>query len=406
MPRTRLRSALAGRGFMLLPAAALGVHELRYRLAYGADAPQALAAQGHGYLDSLAPWLVLLLALALRRLPRPLRPRRRRSAALDARDAVVRRPLAALDGEPRRRLRRAGAARRASSPPGHPAGSPASSVTAAGGRSLSPRSPAPRSQRCCALQARPSMPSRGCRGHARPAVPPPRCAARPSSWSGRACAPLASAAAGRAPPPARTRASPSGAVAAPARGARPRHRWHRRARHEASSPPEGSRCQARPGRCRRRPRAPNRARRVRRARDPAAPAPRGARARPLGDDRARLRLRLDPSTRSLPGRPRPRARRRPLARGARRPRRRSRSSAASCGSRCSGSTRPAYGSMPARRPRPPTVSSPPIGPGWIRVEPRQHDRLARSPARPAACQHARARRAGSRSPSRSTGGRP
>ena len=60
-----VRSALAGRGFLLLPVAALAVHELRYRLAYGADADSALASQGHGYLDSLAPWLVLLLGLAL-----------------------------------------------------------------------------------------------------------------------------------------------------------------------------------------------------------------------------------------------------------------------------------------------------------------------------------------------------
>ena len=59
-----VRSALVGRGFLLLPVAALGVHELRYRLAYGSQADSALAAQGHGYLDSLAPWLVLLLGLA------------------------------------------------------------------------------------------------------------------------------------------------------------------------------------------------------------------------------------------------------------------------------------------------------------------------------------------------------
>ena len=60
-----LRTALAGRGFLLLPVAALVVHELRYRLAYGSQADSALAEQGHGYLDSLAPWLVLLMGLAL-----------------------------------------------------------------------------------------------------------------------------------------------------------------------------------------------------------------------------------------------------------------------------------------------------------------------------------------------------
>ncbi len=41
------------------------VHQLRYRLAYGSDASAQLAAQGHSYLDSFAPWLVLLLCLAL-----------------------------------------------------------------------------------------------------------------------------------------------------------------------------------------------------------------------------------------------------------------------------------------------------------------------------------------------------
>ena len=40
------------------------MHELRYRIAYGSDASAQLAAQGHSYLDSFAPWLVLLLCLA------------------------------------------------------------------------------------------------------------------------------------------------------------------------------------------------------------------------------------------------------------------------------------------------------------------------------------------------------
>ena len=48
-----------------MPAAALLVHQLRYELAFGADAPWALAAQGHAYLSSLTPWFVLLAALAL-----------------------------------------------------------------------------------------------------------------------------------------------------------------------------------------------------------------------------------------------------------------------------------------------------------------------------------------------------
>jgi hypothetical protein len=61
----RLRSVVAGRGFLLLPAAALAVHELRYALGYGSGAGQALEAQGHSYVSSFAPWLVALLALAV-----------------------------------------------------------------------------------------------------------------------------------------------------------------------------------------------------------------------------------------------------------------------------------------------------------------------------------------------------
>jgi hypothetical protein len=56
---------LAGRGVLLLPAAALVVHELRYRLAHGDDAGAVLSSEGHGYLTSLAPWTALLVAVAL-----------------------------------------------------------------------------------------------------------------------------------------------------------------------------------------------------------------------------------------------------------------------------------------------------------------------------------------------------
>ena len=63
MTHPRLRSIVRGRGLLLLPAAALVVHQLRYSLAYGSNAGSMLAAQGHSYLNSLAPWLVLLLCL-------------------------------------------------------------------------------------------------------------------------------------------------------------------------------------------------------------------------------------------------------------------------------------------------------------------------------------------------------
>jgi hypothetical protein len=64
MTHRRLQSVVSGRGFLLLPAAAYVVHQLRYELAYGSQANEMLAAQGHGHLDSLAPWLVLMLAIA------------------------------------------------------------------------------------------------------------------------------------------------------------------------------------------------------------------------------------------------------------------------------------------------------------------------------------------------------
>jgi hypothetical protein len=61
----RASRTLKGRGFVLFPAAAYAVHQLRYELGYGSGSASALAAQGHGYLDSLAPWIAVLLALGM-----------------------------------------------------------------------------------------------------------------------------------------------------------------------------------------------------------------------------------------------------------------------------------------------------------------------------------------------------
>ena len=49
----------------LLLAGVLGVHELRYLLAFGGDAGSALAYHGHGYLMLLTPLLATLSALGL-----------------------------------------------------------------------------------------------------------------------------------------------------------------------------------------------------------------------------------------------------------------------------------------------------------------------------------------------------
>jgi hypothetical protein len=49
----------------LVPAGALAVHQLRFLLAFRGRAGSELARQGHGYLHSLAPWIVLLIGVAV-----------------------------------------------------------------------------------------------------------------------------------------------------------------------------------------------------------------------------------------------------------------------------------------------------------------------------------------------------
>jgi hypothetical protein len=56
---------LSLRGAALMPAAALAVHQLRYKLAFGSGSSEALSAQGHTYLSSLVPWIALLATLSI-----------------------------------------------------------------------------------------------------------------------------------------------------------------------------------------------------------------------------------------------------------------------------------------------------------------------------------------------------
>ena len=49
----------------LMPAGAFVVHQLRYWLAFHSLAGLELRRQGHAYLHSLVPWIVLLVAVAL-----------------------------------------------------------------------------------------------------------------------------------------------------------------------------------------------------------------------------------------------------------------------------------------------------------------------------------------------------
>jgi hypothetical protein len=49
----------------VLPAAAFVVHQLRFLLAFGSAPGAELQRTGHSYLRSLAPWIVVLIALAV-----------------------------------------------------------------------------------------------------------------------------------------------------------------------------------------------------------------------------------------------------------------------------------------------------------------------------------------------------
>jgi hypothetical protein len=48
-----------------VPIAAFAVHQLRYLLAFGAGASAELQRQGHSYLHSIVPWLVLAIGLSV-----------------------------------------------------------------------------------------------------------------------------------------------------------------------------------------------------------------------------------------------------------------------------------------------------------------------------------------------------
>lgn len=62
-PRRRaIRHGLARAA--VVPIAAFAVHQLRYLLAFGTGASAELQRQGHSYLHSLVPWLVLAIGLS------------------------------------------------------------------------------------------------------------------------------------------------------------------------------------------------------------------------------------------------------------------------------------------------------------------------------------------------------
>jgi hypothetical protein len=49
----------------LVPPAALAVHQLRYLLAFGGKAGTELTQQGHSYLHSVVPWIMLVIGLGI-----------------------------------------------------------------------------------------------------------------------------------------------------------------------------------------------------------------------------------------------------------------------------------------------------------------------------------------------------
>ena len=71
------------RAVALLAAGAAAVHQLRYAIGFGHDARHALAAQGHGYLDLVLPFVAAVGLFALAAMLRaPLAGARDRRASL------------------------------------------------------------------------------------------------------------------------------------------------------------------------------------------------------------------------------------------------------------------------------------------------------------------------------------
>ncbi len=64
--RSRLETILPARlrAAALMPAAVLTVHQLRYQLAFGGHTDARLASQGHAYLGTVAPLAAMLVAIA------------------------------------------------------------------------------------------------------------------------------------------------------------------------------------------------------------------------------------------------------------------------------------------------------------------------------------------------------
>jgi uncharacterized protein len=182
------------RGALLLPVAAVAVHQLRYLLAFGGDAGALLAEQGHAYLHTLGPWLALacsaLFGAALGRAaragesPEPVAIARLWALAAGAL-VVIYAGQELLEGMLE---------------PGHPAG--LAGVLGEGGWLALPSAVLVAAVLAVALRGAQRVLARLARHRA--ALPRPHQAAAPPQVFLRPLGPLASAAAGRAPPRSRS----------------------------------------------------------------------------------------------------------------------------------------------------------------------------------------------------------
>ena len=119
----------------LMPAGAFAVHQLRYWLAFGSHAGVELAAQGHSYLHSVVPWIVLLIGTEPGGVPAGVGPRARWAVLGAALHAFVRRAVVDLRGLPGGDLHHPGVPRGPVCDWASRLAWSGSSATAAGGRS-------------------------------------------------------------------------------------------------------------------------------------------------------------------------------------------------------------------------------------------------------------------------------
>jgi hypothetical protein len=201
--RSRLESLSPRvRAAALMPAAVLTVHQLRYLLAFGGNADGKLAEQGHAYLGAVAPAAAMLVAIAVGVLIAGLARARRDGAAPEASRGLSFTSLALLVAVSLLGIYAAQELAEGALVAGHPGG--LVGVFGSGGWWALPLSLALGALVALALRAADAAlrwaASRARRARAQARAP--RRSRRPAPFFVPQQAPLATAAAGRAPPPA------------------------------------------------------------------------------------------------------------------------------------------------------------------------------------------------------------